>query len=122
LTHGALLHARSIAEAMAVDAVGTRPNLEQTPWLIVAEAAMMRLAAYLGRVGPHHVVGRACDAALSEHVSLAGAVVRVPTVTAQLDSAEIERLTDPAAYLGSRDAFITRVCQKIHAIILTNGV
>ncbi len=116
LTHGALLHARSIADGMAVDAARMRQNLEQTHGLIVAEAVMMGLAAYLGRGEAHHVVKRACDVALAERISLVDALVREPAVTTQLDRAGIERLTDPAGYLGSSDAFITRVCQKIHAL------
>jgi 3-carboxy-cis,cis-muconate cycloisomerase len=116
LTHGALLHARSIAEGMAVDAARMRQNLTQTHGLIVAEAVMMGVAAYLGRGEAHHVVKHACDVALAERISLADALAREPAVTAQLDRAAIERLTEPAAYLGSSDAFITRVCQKIHVL------
>jgi 3-carboxy-cis,cis-muconate cycloisomerase len=101
---------------MAVDAARMRQNLEQTHGLIVAEAVMMSLAAYLGRGEAHHVVKHACDVALVEHIRLAEALVREPAVTAQLDRAAIEGLTDPAGYLGSSNAFITRVCQKIHAL------
>jgi 3-carboxy-cis,cis-muconate cycloisomerase len=116
LTHGALLHARGIAEGMAVDATRMRHNLKRTHGLIVAEAVMMGVAAYLGRGEAHRVVKHACDVALAERISLADALVREPAVTAQLDRTAIERLTEPAGYLGSSDAFITRVCRKIHAL------
>lgn len=116
LTHGALLHARTIAEGMVVDAVRMRQNLDQTHGLIVAEAVMMGLAPFLGRGEAHHVVKHACDAALADRIGLVDALLREHVVTARLDRAAIERLTDPAGYLGSADAFVTRVCQKIRAI------
>ena len=115
LTHGALLQAHAIAEGMMVDAERMRRNLGLTHGLIVAEAVMMGLAAKLGRGEAHHVVKHACDAALAESIGLAEALAREPAVTDKLDRAEIERLTDPAGYLGSADAFIDRVLAAARA-------
>lgn len=109
LAHGALQHAITIAEGMVVDAPRMRANLDLTGGLIVAEAVMMGLAPHLGRGEAHHVVKRACDAALAEHISLAEALGREASVTARLDAAAIAALTDPARYLGSAAAFIDRV-------------
>ncbi len=109
LTHGALLHARSIAEGMVVDAGRMRRNLDLTHGLIVAEAVMMGLAPELGREEAHHVVKHACDVALSERLSLTDALARDPAVSSRLDRAAIERMTDPASYLGSAGAFVDRV-------------
>jgi 3-carboxy-cis,cis-muconate cycloisomerase len=55
------------------------------------------------------VVKHACDIALAEHIPLADALARDAGVASRLDRAAIERLTDPARYLGSADAFIDRV-------------
>jgi 3-carboxy-cis,cis-muconate cycloisomerase len=109
LTHGALEHAATIAEGMAVDAERMRQNLDVTHGLIVSEAVMMGLAPHLGRGEAHHVVKHACDVALAEGIPLADALGREPTVTAKLGRAAVTRLTDPAHYLGSTDAFISRV-------------
>lgn len=109
LTHGALEHARSIAEGMVVDAERMRRNLDLTGGLIVAEAVMMGLAPMLGRAQAHHVVQHACDVALGENVPLADALSREPDITGRLDAAAIARLTDPSHYLGSAGAFIDRV-------------
>lgn len=109
LTHGALLHARVIAEGLIVDAERMRANLDLTKGLIVAEAVMMGLAPKLGRGEAHHVVKKACDVVLAERVPLAAALERDPAVAVHLDRAGIERLIDPGAYLGSTDAFIERV-------------
>ncbi|HVY14568.1 MAG TPA: adenylosuccinate lyase family protein [Rhodopila sp.] len=109
LTHGALLHARAIAEGMVVDAERMRANLDISHGLIVSEAVMMGLAPVLGRGEAHHVVKHACDLALAEKISLADALERDPVVSARLDRAAIETLIDPGRYLGSTQAFIDRV-------------
>ncbi len=112
LAHGALLHARTIAEGMVVDAARMGRNLDATGGAIVAEAVMMGLAPALGREAAHHAVKHACDVALAERIPLASALGREATVTSRLDGAAIARLTDPARYLGSSDAFIDRVLAR----------
>jgi hypothetical protein len=86
LAHGAVLHARAIAEGMVVDTARMRANLDLTGGLIVAEAVMMGLAPVLGREAAHHVVKDGCDLALAERIPLAAALgapvprlVHVPT-------------------------------------------
>jgi len=109
LTHGALLHARSIAEGMVVDPDRMRSNLNATNGLIMAEAVMMGLAPHLGRGEAHHVVKHACDVVLLERIPLATALAREPAVAARLQPDAIARLTDPATYLGMTQVFIDRV-------------
>lgn len=116
LAHGALCHARAIAEGMVVDVARMRANLDLTGGLIVAEAVMMGLAPVLGREAAHHVVKDACDAALSERITLAEALARDPVVAARLDSGAIARLVDPSLYLGSTAAFIDRVLARAAAV------
>ncbi|MGE0224155.1 MAG: adenylosuccinate lyase family protein [Acetobacteraceae bacterium] len=108
LTHGALRHARAIAEGLVVDAARMRDNLDVTHGLIVSEAVMMGLAAVLGRGEAHHVVKHACDVALSERIPLVDALLRDPAVASRLDRSAIEQLIDPGRYLGATGAFIDR--------------
>jgi 3-carboxy-cis,cis-muconate cycloisomerase len=109
LTHGALEHAGVIAEGMVADTASMRSNLDRTHGLIVAEAVMMGLAPELGRTAAHHAVKHACDIALADSITLAGALARDPQIAGRLDHAALRQLTDPANYLGSTDAFIDRV-------------
>ena len=109
LTHGALEQAKAIAQGMVADPANMRRNLDLTHGLIVAEAVMMGLAPQLGRAEAHHAVKHACDIALRENIPLADALSREPAIAGRLTRADIERLTDPANYLGSTDAFIDRV-------------
>ena len=109
LAHGALRHTIEIAEGMVIDTARMQRNLNATGGLIVAEAVMMGLAPHLGREAAHHAVKHGCDRALAQGTSLADALMTEPEVTARLDRAAIEALVDPTAYLGSADAFVTRV-------------
>jgi len=109
LSHGALAHARAIAEGIVVDAARMRRNLDAGGGLIMAEAVMMGLAPQLGRETAHHLVKRACDRALADGIPLAEALLLEPEAAARLDRAAIRRLTDPANYLGSAASFIDRV-------------
>ena len=113
LTHGALQQAAAIAEGMVADPERMRANLDISHGLIVAEAVMMGLAPQLGRAEAHHVVKHACDIALAENIRLSDALAREPAVANRLDRASIEKLTEPANYLGSADAFIDRVLASI---------
>ncbi len=113
LAHGALAQARVIAEGLTVDAARMRRNLDSTGGLIVAEAVMMGLAPMLGRGEAHNVVHRACDIALAEGVPLAEALLRDKQVADRLSRAEVERLTDPAHYLGAAEVFVDRVLARV---------
>ncbi len=113
LTHGALAHARTIAEGMVVDAARMERNLDLTGGLIVAEAVMMGLAPHLGREPAHHVVKHACDVALAEGIRLADALMRDTEVTSRLDRPAIDAMTAPSAYLGATQAFIDRVLATV---------
>ena len=117
LAHGALCHARSIAEGMVVDTARMRANLDLTGGLIVAEAVMMGLAPVLGREAAHHVVKHACDLALAEGIGLGEALGRDSEVARRLDAAAIARLVDPAGYLGSARGFVDRVLLRAQATI-----
>jgi 3-carboxy-cis,cis-muconate cycloisomerase len=116
LAHGALAQARMLAEGLRVDPARMRRNLDATGGLIVAEAVMMGLAPHLGREEAHHETAHACDVALAEGIPLAEALARAPAVSRHLDRAAIDRLTDPALYLGSTEVFIDRVLEQAHAL------
>jgi 3-carboxy-cis,cis-muconate cycloisomerase len=116
LTAGALGHARSIAEGMIVDTERMRRNLELTGGLIMAEAIAAALTASIGRASAETAVARACDQAIAERVPLATVLRNDPELRPHLTDAEIERLADPAFYLGSAGAFVDRVVARVAAL------
>jgi 3-carboxy-cis,cis-muconate cycloisomerase len=117
LTAGALSHARSIAEGMTVDVERMRRNLDLTEGLIMAEAVATALIPAIGRAAAEAAVARACNRALERRSSLGAALRDDPELRPLLSDAEIERITDPAAYLGSAGAFVDRVVAQINSIV-----
>ena len=61
------------------------------------------------KLGANKAVPQSLPPALAETIPLAEALARDRAVATRLDRAAIERLTDPAHYLGSTKAFIDRV-------------
>jgi 3-carboxy-cis,cis-muconate cycloisomerase len=94
---------------LIVDEARMRWNLDMTHGLIVAEAVMMGLAPHLGRNEAHDVVYDACRAVAELGGSLAEALARVPAVSQHFDRTALERLTDPANYLGAAQEMVDRV-------------
>jgi len=117
LTVGALNQARSIAEGMTVDVERMRHNLDLTAGLIMAEAVTTALIPTIGRAAAEAAVARACNRAIDKRTSLAAALGNDPELRPLLSDAEIERITDPAAYLGSAGAFVDRVVARIDSIV-----
>jgi 3-carboxy-cis,cis-muconate cycloisomerase len=109
LTHGALQHARAVAEGLQVDVARMRHNLDASSGLIMSEAVMMGLAPVLGRATAHHVVQQACDRALNERISLAAALAGDARARNELTPARIDALVDPVRYLGAAQQIVERV-------------
>lgn len=108
LTAGALHQAKFALSGLIVDTRQMRRNLGISRGLIVAEAVMMGLAPAIGRQQAHDVVYDACRHANESGCTLADALSALPAVTAHFDRAAIERLTDPANYLGLAPAMVDR--------------
>lgn len=112
LTAGALRQARFALGGLIVDADRMRANLGISRGLIVAEAVMMGLAPAIGRQQAHDVVYDACRTANDSGCSLAEALLAMPAVMQHVDRAAIERLTDPANYLGLAPQMVDRALAR----------
>jgi 3-carboxy-cis,cis-muconate cycloisomerase len=121
LTDGALVHAVSLARGLTVDAERMRRTLESQQGLIMAEAVMMALAEKLGRSAAHHAVQHACARALDERRPLFDVLAQDAAVTAAFGRAALERLTDPARYLGEALAVVDRVLARVAAMNAVSG-
>jgi 3-carboxy-cis,cis-muconate cycloisomerase len=109
LTGGALHQAKFMLDGLIVDETRMRRNLDMTNGLIVAEAVMMGLAPHMGRNEAHDIVYDACRAVAEKGGSLADALAKVPAVAKHLDRAALQKLTDPANYLGAAREMVDRV-------------
>ncbi len=116
LTAGALRQACFALGGLIVDADRMRHNLGISRGLIVAEAVMMGLAPAIGRQQAHDLVYDACRTANTTGCSLADALAAMPAITAHVDRAGIDRLTDPANYLGLAPQMVDRALERSAAV------
>jgi len=116
LTAGALHQAKFALGGLIVDTEQMRRNLGLSKGLIVAEAVMMGLAPAMGRQQAHDVVYDACRTVNEHGGTLAEALSALPAVTAHVDRAAIERLTDPTNYLGLAPEMVDRALASSAAL------
>jgi 3-carboxy-cis,cis-muconate cycloisomerase len=112
LTGAALHHCLSIFDELVVDAGAMRRNLEITEGKIVAEAVMMRLATHIGRQRAHDLVYDACLLSEQRGISLRSYLLAEPEISALLSEAEVDRLLDPANYVGLAAFFVDQILES----------
>jgi 3-carboxy-cis,cis-muconate cycloisomerase len=109
LTAGALHQARFALGGLIVDDKRMAQNLAMSKGLIVAESVMMQMAPHIGRQQAHDVVYAACRVVNEKGGTLADVLMQDKTVTAHFDRGAVERMTDPANYLGLAPAMVDKV-------------
>lgn len=112
LVSGALRQAQVIAEGMEVDAARMRRNLDLTQGLVLAEAVSIVLAQRLGRDHAHHLLEQCCQRAVAEQRHLRTVLGEEPQVSAELSAEELDRLLDPAHYLGQARVWVARAVSE----------
>lgn len=113
LASGALAHTRTMVAGLVVDPARMRANLAANGGLIMAEAAMMSLAPYLGRENAHRLVTARCRQALDERRTLLDVLAADAEIARYFDRAALERLLDPANYLGAAPAIVDRILARL---------
>jgi len=109
LAAGALAQTEFVLTGLEVDDKKMRANLDLTKGLIVSEAVMMGLGAYLGRQYAHDLVYDICRDVLATGRPLADLLAENAEITKHLDRAALTKLCDPANYLGEAGAMVDRV-------------
>jgi 3-carboxy-cis,cis-muconate cycloisomerase len=109
LSAGALAQTRGMLEGLEVDAVRMRQNLDMTHGAIVSEAVMMGLGPYLGRQRAHDLVYDICREVAATGTPLIDLLARNPEISRHLGRVELERMVDPANYLGLAGDMVDRV-------------
>ena len=107
---------RESLDRLEVDRTRMRANVDLLGDLLLAERVSAALAPHLGRAAAHEVVANACAEAAGSGRALAHLVAdRVATVRPDLREVfateELNRLLEPADYLGSSQVFIDRAVQ-----------
>lgn len=109
MTAGSLHQARFMLGGLEVDSRRMAQNLDLSGGLIVAEAVMMGLAPHIGRQTAHDVVYDACREAFTSRRTLADVLREHPGVAGRFDAETIDRLCDPANYLGAAPRMVDRM-------------
>jgi 3-carboxy-cis,cis-muconate cycloisomerase len=109
LASGALAQTLFVLKGLQVDEKKMRANLDLTRGLIVSEAVMMGLGPYLGRQYAHYLVYDICRKVVASGRPLIDLLAENEEVAKHLDRAALERLCDPARYLGQAGAMVDRV-------------
>ena len=116
LVSGALHQAILVSEGLEVNAERMAQNLDLTQGLVLAEAVSIVLAQRLGRDTAHHLLEQCCKRAVAEQRHLRAVLADEAHVTAELSAAELDRLLDPAHYLGQASTWVTRAVTEHFAL------
>jgi 3-carboxy-cis,cis-muconate cycloisomerase len=109
LAAGCLSQTRFLVSGLQVDEKKMRANLDITRGLIVSEAVMMGLGPYLGRQYAHDLVYDICRQVIATGRPLVDLLAETREIARHLDRAALERLCDPANYLGQAGEMVDRV-------------
>jgi 3-carboxy-cis,cis-muconate cycloisomerase len=109
LAAGALAQTEFVLKGLQVDEKKMRANLDLTKGLIVSEAVMMGLGPYLGRQYAHDLVYEICRQVVATGRPLVELLAENAEIAKHLDRRALEKLCDPANYLGEAGAMVDRV-------------
>jgi len=114
LSHACLKHTSYLLEGLEVDEEGMSTNLAMSRGNIVSEAVMMGLGVHMGRQYAHDKVYDLCRRAQLEKKSLLELLVDDAEVQAAgLTEQRLEKLCDPANYLGLSEVMVDLVLQNM---------
>ncbi len=109
LAAGSLAAMAAVVAGLDVDVARMRANLDLTHGQILSEAVQMALAVHIGKHDAHALVGEIGKRAAQDRRGLGAALKADTRVTRWIDAAAIDRLMDPANYLGMAGVFVDRV-------------
>jgi 3-carboxy-cis,cis-muconate cycloisomerase len=115
LLAGALKQMRTVLEGLEVDADAMRRNIDMTGGLVMSEAVMMGLGAYIGREYAHDLVYDLCRESLKTKTPLIDLLAAHPEIARHVDRAALQRMLDPANYLGQSGVMVDRVLAAMDA-------
>jgi 3-carboxy-cis,cis-muconate cycloisomerase len=109
LTHATIKKTAELVAGLEVHERAMRDNLDITKGAIVSEAVMMGLGSKLGRQYAHDLVYEVCRKAAKEDRPLMELLWEVEEVRKAISRDELEKLCDPANYLGYSEMMVDKV-------------
>ena len=112
LSSGALKQTRFLVQGLEVDAARMRANLDLTLGMIVSEDVMMGLGPHLGRQRAHDLVYDICRKVAATGEPLVELLAKDADISRHLTRAELDKMCDPAGYLGLAGEMVDRVLAR----------
>ncbi|HMA72870.1 MAG TPA: 3-carboxy-cis,cis-muconate cycloisomerase [Xanthobacteraceae bacterium] len=112
LAAGALGQTRLMVSGLQADEKRMRANLDITRGLIMSEAVMMGLGPHMGRQYAHDLVYDICRQVIATGRPLVDLLAENSEIAKHLDRAALEKLCDPANYLGQAGEMVDRVLAR----------
>jgi 3-carboxy-cis,cis-muconate cycloisomerase len=109
LTAGALAQTRFLVEGLQVNEQKMHDNIFITKGLIMSEAVMMGLGDRMGRNYAHDVVYDICREVVKTGRPLIDLLEENPEIRKHASRKELEKMLDPANYLGVAGEMVDRV-------------
>src|SRR5215212_1962626 len=109
LSAGALRQSRDLVAGLQIDAKQMRANLDLTHGNVVSEAVMMGLGPHLGRQRAHDLVYDICRESATKGQPLIDLLAKNAEITRHVSRAELQKMCDPANYLGLAGEMVDRV-------------
>jgi 3-carboxy-cis,cis-muconate cycloisomerase len=113
LIAGALRQSRVVLEGLEVDAGAMMRNIQMTGGLVMSEAVMMGLGPHIGREYAHDLVYDLCRESIATKTALIDLLAAHPEIKRHVDRAALERMLDPANYLGQSGMMVDRVLAEM---------
>jgi adenylosuccinate lyase len=111
----ALAFARELVEGLRVDAARMRANLDAQRGYVLAEPAMLALAARIGKHRAHELVHRAALAGQEHGMTLEEALAADEQIAAALPRQELATLLRPEAALGAARELVDAIVARSRA-------
>ncbi|MCA1809994.1 MAG: adenylosuccinate lyase, partial [Lentisphaerae bacterium] len=116
LTDYLLRQLLEVLRGLVVDEAHIKRNLDFTGGLIMSERVMLGLTERgMGRQEAHEVLRQVAGQAFTGGRSLREVLAETPSVTALLTTEDIDRLLDPAEYIGTAVEQVQRVLRELRA-------
>ena len=109
LTAGALAQTKFVVSGLQVNEKKMRENIDITKGLVMSEAVMMGLGPTLGRNKAHDMVYDVCRLVVKTGRPLIDLLVEDKEISKHATRAELEKMVDPANYLGVAGEMVDRV-------------
>lgn len=121
LASGSLKHSKTLLGGLTVNAESMRRNLALGGGLLMSEAVMMGLAPRIGRGQAHDLVSRAAGRAMDQGTPLRTALANDQEIMRHLTAEELDRLLDPANYLGVAGRMVDAVLERVRGTADKDG-